>query len=699
MGGCVASLLVKRSHASEVPDHFMVDRKNYGPLAVVCAPSEDDVSSPIYRVVNMSDEEHKERCKEWYEGDNFMQLLERNCKERADQRAVAYRTVNRVETEKRTDSKGRVKDWQITYLNDPLYITYGDFWAKSIAFGKGLCELGLTNGSDVAMYADSRWEWIASVVGIWSQDMVPVTVYANLGENALLYALKEAECPAIVCSGQSVKSLLPLLKKANMEHTKLIYFDALPAGLDVEEMVVVPWNGVVEKGQQSSRTYTIPKDCNRTSLVMYTSGTVAEPKGVIHTFGSLNAGARALDDRLTELSGPKQEGDTYLVYLPLAHILEFICEIIMLNRGTMLCYGSPRTLTDVTARPRGDLAEFKPMLFVGVPRIFDTIKKTVESQLPPPGSVKRKIFDAAYAARLQALQDGKDTPFLNEKVFKVPRNMFGGKTRGIVCGGAPLGDKTQEFMNVVFGIPMAQGYGLTETCCNGTVQRTGELYPAVGQLLKGIEVKLLDTDDYKHTDKPNPRGELLLRGPAVFKGYLKQEKTTEAAFLPGGWFRTGDVADIDESGCLRLIGRVKALAKNLLGEYIALEFLEALYAQHPLACPNGVCVLVHPQRAYICALILTDEAKALSFAASAGISGASWPAVLREPRLQEAAVAGLAALGRAEGRRPFELPRRVRVLADEWTPENGLLTASMKIRRKAVDEQYADVIAELFAEE
>ncbi|KAH9577842.1 AMP-dependent synthetase/ligase [Trypanosoma melophagium] len=699
MGGCVASLLVKRGHASEVPDHFIVDRQNYGPLAVVCSPAEDDVSSSVYRVANVTDEEHKRICEEWYEGENFMQLLERTCKEKAKRRAVAYRTVSKVETEKRTDSKGREKEWQVTYLNDPLYITYEEFWAKSIAFGKGLSELGSPSRTDVAMYADSRWEWLATVIGIWSQEMVPVTVYANLGEGALLYALKEADCPVIVCGGQSVKTLLPLLKEANMAHTKIIYFDALPTGLDVEEMMVVPWNGVVEKGQQSSRTYTIPNDCNRTSLVMYTSGTVAEPKGVIHTFGSLNAGAHALDDRLTELTGPKQEEETYLVYLPLAHILEFICEIIMLNRGSMLCYGSPRTLTDATARPRGDLAEFKPMLFVGVPRIFDTIKKTVESQLPPPGSVKRKIFDAAYAARLEAIQNGKDTPFLNEKVFKVPRGMFGGKARGIVCGGAPLGYKTQEFMNVVFGVPMAQGYGLTETCCNASVQRTGELYPAAGQLLKGVEVKLYDTEEYKHTDKPNPRGELLLRGPSVFKGYLKQEKLTQESFLPGGWFRTGDVMEIDESGCLRLIGRVKALAKNLLGEYIALEFLEALYAQHPLAGPNGVCVLVDPQRSYICALVLTDAAKATSFAAAAGIAGAEWPAVLKDSRLQAAAAAGLAALGRAEGRRSFEIPRRVRVLGDEWTPENGLLTASMKIRRKAVEERYADIIAELFAEE
>ncbi|KEG07111.1 fatty acyl CoA syntetase 1 [Trypanosoma grayi] len=697
MGGCVASVLVRQSRSREVPDRYIEERRRYGPLTVVSGPPEDDVSSAVYRVANVTEEEFAHCSKTWYEGINFMQRLEQTCKKNGEHRAIAYRTVQKVETEQRKDAKGITKEWQVTYLSDPIYMTYAEFWGKATAFGKGLTELGFKEGARVALYEDSRWEWMASALGVWTQGMVSVTVYANLGEAALLHALAESECPAIVCNGKSVKSLLPLLRKAGLEHTAIIYLDALPAGLDVESLTAVPWNAVVEKGLSSTATSVVPTDCDRTALVMYTSGTVAEPKGVIHTFGSLSAGAMALDNRLTELVGPKEEGETYLVYLPLAHILEFICEVIMLNRGSLLCYGSPRTLTDVSARPRGDLSEFKPMLFVGVPRIFETIRKTVESQLPQ-GSLKRTIFEAAYASRLQALQNGKDTPFLNEKVFRVPRSMFGGKARGIVCGGAPLGDKTQEFMNVVFGVPMAQGYGLTETCCNASVQRTGELYPAAGQLLKVVEAKLYDTEEYKHTDKPCPRGELLVRGPFLFKGYLKQEQQTQEAFLPGGWFRTGDVVEMDDTGLIRIIGRVKALAKNLLGEYIPLEYLEALYAQHPLVCPNGVCVLVHPQRSYICALILTDASKARQFAAANKITGA-WPDVLEAPLLHQRAAESLAAYAKTEGRRPFELLRHVRVLADEWTPENGMLTASMKLRRSAIDVEYAETIRELFTDE
>ncbi|EAN90500.1 fatty acyl CoA syntetase 1, putative [Trypanosoma cruzi] len=699
MGVCLASLMVRRSRISEVPDRYIEERRRYGPVAVACAPPEDDVSSAVYRAAGITDEEHRRICKEWYEGENIVQRLEEICAERSDRRALAYRTVQKVETEKKTDSKGHTRDWEVTYLNDPTYMTYNELWSRLIAFGKGLRELGLAEGAAVAIAEDVRWEWLASVLAGWTQGLISVTVYANLGEAALLHALKEAECPALICNGNAVKKLVPLLHKAKLDNTMVIYLDALPAGVDAEGMMLLSWTDVLQKGLQSCFSYTIPSDCNRTALIMYTSGTVAEPKGVIHTFGSLKTGAAALGDRLTELLGPKEEGETYLAYLPLAHILEFITEIIMLNRGSLLCYGSPRTLSDMSARPRGDLAEFRPMMFVGVPRIFETIRKNVESQLPPVGSVKRSIFDAAYAARLRAIEDGKDTPFLNEKVFSVPRAMFGGKLRGIVCGGAPLGSKTQAFMNVVFGVPMAQGYGLTETCCNGSIQRTGELHPAAGQLLKGVEAKLCDTEEYKHTDTPYPRGALLLRGPALFKGYLKQEEATSEVFTKkGGWFHTGDVVEMDDSGCLRIIGRVKALAKNLLGEYIAIEFLEALYGQHELVSPNGVCVLVHPQRAYICALVLTEQPKAMNFASVHKIPG-NWPEILQEPLFHQRAAEALTALAKAEGRRPFELLRHVRVLNDEWTPENGIMTASMKIRRSAVDKRYADYIEQLFEDE
>ncbi|EAN76500.1 fatty acyl CoA syntetase 1 [Trypanosoma brucei brucei TREU927] len=695
MGMYVTKLLSLWSHWFEVDDEVIIARQKFGPLAHICGPAEGENCSPVYRSIGVTDEEQARITREWYYGEHFLKQLEQTCTSRRDTLAVAYRTINKVEKEWREDHNGKRREWQVTHLNDPVYMTYGELWENSVAFGKGLREYGAKEGDRVAIYEDTRWEWLASAIGVWTQLMVTVTVYANLCREGLMHALKETECAAIICNGQNIKDLITLLKEVNLTNTTLVYLDSLPDGLNDEGMRLIPWKQVLETGMKSNLGYTIPGNCDTTALIMYTSGTVAAPKGVMHTFGSLTASKNGLADRFLECIGPKEEGETYVSYLPLAHILEFIADVVMLSRGTLVCFGSPRTLTDDTARPRGDLKEFKPVFIVGVPRIFETIRKVVESRLPPVGSFKRTLFDTAYADRLRALKEGKDTPFWNEKVFKVPRDMFGGRLRGVVCGGAPLADRTQEFMRVVFGLPLGQGYGLTETCCNGSIQRLGELYPSVGQLLKGVEGRLLDTDEYKHTDKPFPRGELCLRGSFMFKGYYKQEAMSKEVLIPGGWFRTGDVVEIGEDNALRVIGRVKALVKNLLGEYIQLEYLEVIYSQHPLSAPNGVCILVNQRRAYICALVITDEERAKKFAQENGIGG-TWPEILKDPTFHQRAAKSLSNFGASIGRKPFELLRQVRVIADEWTAKNGMLTVSMKIRRNKVEERYGDVIEQLF---
>ena len=165
-----------------------------------------------------------------------------------------------------------------------------------------------------------------------------------------------------------------------------------------------------------------------------------------------------------------------------------------------------------------------------------------------------------------------------------------------------------------------------------------------------------------------------------------------------GWFHTGDVGSFTKDGKLRIVGRVKALAKNCLGEYIALEQLEAVYSGNELLQPNGVCVLVHPDKPYITALALTDETRATKFAAARGIDG-DYPAILKDPRFHVEAAKSLVETARLCNRASFECVKRVRVLDDEWTPENNILTAAMKLKRRAIDAQYANTIDELFAED
>lgn len=249
---------------------------------------------------------------------------------------------------------------------------------------------------------------------------------------------------------------------------------------------------------------------------------------------------------------------------------------------------------------------------------------------------------------------------------------------------------------MVSGASVVQGYGLTENCAITVTQLPWSTdFDIVGSLFGGAEIKLRDVEDWKHTD-PEPRGEILMRGPTKTQGYFKQPEKTAEAFQDG-WFATGDVGQILQDGQLKIIGRTKALAKTSYGEYVALDALEAVYVLDDLCLPNGVCVLVQSQKAYICALVLTDEAKAMQFAKKHSLKG-TWPDILENEEFHQKAAESLAATAKKYGKKPFECVKKVRVLNDEWTPENGVLTAAQKLKRRVVDVKYADLIAKLFEE-
>lgn len=698
MGNCILGYMDKKGEENQVEYPFYKKRITYGEANYKMTEDLADRSG-IYRCSKQTDEMHKQYSEIYY-GKNVLQQIKDKCLANGSKSAIAYRKIKKTFTKKIKDEKtGKMKDWQMLEMSDIHYISFSTFWSNIIAFGKGLMELGIQPGSKVGVYEDTRWEWITSVLGMWMQHITAATVYANLGYDGLLYALGETKCKAVVCNGSSVKKLIEMMKNTSVEEFIIIYLDELPADIEPSNYQLVSWNSVLERGKQSKLPEPEPtSDPDEPLLIMYTSGTVGEPKGVIHSLGALTQGKQALVDRLKEMIG-LNEGETYISYLPAAHIFEFICEMIFLTSGVLLCFGSPRTLTDVSTLPKGDLTTYNPFFLIGVPRIFETIKKAVEAKLPPPGSLKRDIFELAYTRRRDALQRGMDTPYWNEKVFKLPRKMVGTSLRGFCSGGAPLADHTQEWVNVVLGVPVAQGYGLTESVCNGCVQRIGELSCVAGQLLRGVEMRLLDTEQYKHTDQPYPRGEALLRGKFIFKGYYNQEETTKQAMLPDGWFRTGDVVEIrPPDNHVHVIGRVKALAKNQLGEYIALEQMEAIYCQHPAAMPNGVCVIVDPHSPFIAALMLTEESKAMSFAKSKNIPG-EWPSIIKSKAFLEELLTSMQEIALAANRKSFEFIKKIRVYTDEWTPENGLTTASMKLRRPQIDERYKKDIEELFRKE
>ena len=637
---------------------------------------------------------------------SLAESMKRTCREHSAKNAMAWRETVRVEKTE-IEVAGKKKPWEFLHLGPVQYITYAAIWEAMQCFGAGLKALtGCEAGAQIGLYEETRKEWMISCYGLWLQSYVGVTVYANLGEDALLYAFKEAELGVIVCNGKAVSRVARLCQDAGAPIPTMIYLDEIPANAETHGAVVYRWADVVAKGKEVLADATssasagvtaerFPTSSDDTALIMYTSGTTGDPKGVVLSHGNIYAAVNSFNEVLVAHIGDEKEL-TYVAFLPLAHILEFAAENVFLLHGALVCFGGPRTLSSTSAKPRGDLEEYKPVAVLGVPRIFETIKKAIEAKLPSSG-VKRAIFDRAYRDRVEGFKKGLRYPAYDSTVFAIPRQMFGGRCRVIGSGGAAISPETQEFMSVVLNCYCGQGYGLTETCAQTSLVAPWDLGKgSSGALLSSVQVKLVDVEHWKHTDTPHPRGEIYVRGPNVAKGYYKQPQKTAEAYTEDGWFKTGDIGSMDETGRLRIIGRVKALAKNLMGEYIAIETLESIYVLNDLAVPNGVCVVVHPQRAYIAAIVATDEAKAMKFAKANGIENAEWPAVLDSAEFRKKAAESFAKTAKDRQRLGFELVKEVRVVADEWTPENGIMTAAMKIKRHEVDKQYATVIEELF---
>ena len=694
MGGAVASIMSCCNSCKEKPLTELLTVQSSGPQSVEVGEAKPG-EGRVRRSCSMKDSDIFELGNKY---PTLLLWLKSSCEKYAARNAIAYRNIVREEEGILKDEQtGQEKKWTFLHLAETKYITYAGLWELCGKVGTGLAKLGL-KGQDcrIGLYEDTRYEWIASLYGMWTQNIVGVTVYANLGEDALGYAVRESELAALFLHGKNLKNISKLGEIPSLKY--IITYDDAPEGTKVPAGVtVVKFADLIK---DSSTPEAVPAKTD-IAVIMYTSGTTGDPKGVVMNHGNLVATVEALTRRLVPALGPVPLPDeTYVAYLPLAHILEMAAENVMFMRGSMIGYGNPRTLTNTSAKPHGDLQEYKPTMFAGVPRIYDTIKKAIEAKLPPVGTLKRTVFDRAYEDRKTALANGKDTPYWNAKAFANTKNILGGRVKMMVSGGAPMNAATHEFLTIVFGCSVGQGYGLTETCALATMQRYWDLQREnVGGPVSAAEIKLKDVGEWTSNNPSKPQqGEVCLRGPGITQGYFKQPEKTAEVFGTDGWFSTGDVGEWQKDGTLKIIGRVKALAKNAHGEYIAMEALESCYVNNELAIPNGICVVVNSDKSYIAAVAITDEKKAMDFAAKYNIAG-TYPAILTTDAFRKKAIESLQATAKAAGKKPFEYLKQVRFYAEEWTPENGVLTAAMKLKRRVIDVKYADDIKEMFKDE
>jgi long-chain acyl-CoA synthetase len=335
-------------------------------------------------------------------------------------------------------------------------------------------------------------------------------------------------------------------------------------------------------------------------------------------------------------------------------------------------YGNPKTLSDTSVRNcKGDIGEFRPSVLIGVPAVWESVKKGIIAKVNSGNAIVRSLFWAAYWLKNNLLHYGlPGAGIIDSIVFKKVKEATGGRLRLCMNGGGPVAKDTQRFISITI-TPMISGYGLTETTAMGALMDPFEWTDeALGNIPGCIEIKLVDYPDagYFVTNKPNPQGEIWIRGASVMDAYYQNEEETKAALTPDGWFKTGDIGEWDRNGHLKMVDRKKNLVKTLNGEYIALEKLESVYRAATVVA--NICVYADEQKTKPVAIIVPAEPALEKLASQIGVKERGLENLVHDKKVQNAVLKEMQQAGRAGGLSGIEIIDGVVLADEEWTPQN-----------------------------
>lgn len=596
-----------------------------------------------------------------------------------------------------TKVNGVDKVWEYPRLGPYKWYSYNEVYEKVNHFGSALQKLGLEVGQNMGLFEETRLEWTVAAHGAWRQGLAILTVYANLGEDALVYALNLGEVSTMLLNGKSLDTILSAA--SSLTHLKtLVYVDEAKEdqleAAKAKGYQIYSFDEFLAFGAKNQVDARPPKP-EDVAMVMFTSGTTGLPKGVVLTHEqnvSAIAGAAAVLEGAVGIC----ENDMYCSYLPLAHILALIVHAALFSMGVPIGYGTPRSLTDASVRGcLGDLRELAPTLFVGVPTVYERIKAGVERKLRA-APTSHKIFKAAYGLKHFLKRWNIPTVLLDTIVFNKLKREMGGRVRAMVSGGAALSAPVIEFMETAFGCRVLQGYGLTETSGPSSVQELDDFVRgSVGAPIPCSRIKLVDVPDmgYLHSNNP-PRGEIWIGGANICKGYYKNPEETAKVFVDG-WFRTGDVGEWTPEGTLRIIDRIKNLIKPPHGEYVALENIESRYRNCPYV--EHVCAYVDSEHNQVVAIISPNRLSVETWAQQNNAGTSDLGVLCAKPELNAVVLKSLQAVARQHKLKSHEMIRAIYLCPDEWTPENDMLTAAQKLKRNNVVKAYRKQIDDMYA--
>ena len=573
----------------------------------------------------------------------------------------------------------------LNYKRDDRWISVSsdELLARARRIAAGLHAIGVHRGDRVALLSESRVEWTLTDAGSIFAGTIDVPIYATLTPPQVRYILNDSgACVLFLPNREKFIELQDALRECpHVKHA--IFFEAD----DVTAADGLTLAQLEEKGRELEErepgyidrsVETTPEDL---ATIIYTSGTTGEPKGVMLTHANLVS-------NLIDSSGHHDFGehDTALSVLPLSHVFERQAMYMYLHKGMAVYFAESLQ----TIGP--NLREVRPTVLVGVPRIFEKIYQRIRETAAERGKVSVVLLAwsisvaRAYAKLLLAR---KPVPaFLKVKhsiasklVFSKWQRAFGGKMRLLVSGGAALAEDL-SYIYVGAGIPIVQGYGLTETSPVITTSSIDEIRPGtVGKAIPNVEIRIAED------------GEIEVRGPNVMRGYYNKPEETRAVFTSDGWFKTGDVGTLDRDGFLRITDRKKELFKTSGGKYISPQPIEQAIKGSRFV--NQV-VLIGAERKFPAALIVPVWEQLESYCKIKGIEVKSRSELCRHPRIIDLIQRQIDAL--TPNLAKYERIKKIALLEHEFTIEGDELTPTLKVKRRVIDEKYRDVIEALYSE-
>jgi len=539
-----------------------------------------------------------------------------------------------------------------------------------------LHEWGIRKGDRVAILSENRPEWSTADFAILLLGAVTVPVYATLTAEQTAYALRDSEaCAVFVSTEHQLRKVQSIVSQTQVQ--KIIVMDQIQAPNDLAvplvrmDQLMTPGGSTLEIEIDSIARSVQPEDL---ATIIYTSGTTGTSKGVMLTHHNM-----ASNIAYSLLGFDMRPGLTSVSFLPLSHVTARHVDFTMLYHGVTLAY-CPFMENLATT-----LLEVRPTLCVSVPRVYEKIY--AKTELSARGFPTRAIYQWALSvgrtnkATILAGQipTSPSWKLANKLVFSKIRAGMGGNVETFISGGAPLGRELAEWYATV-GIRIHEGYGLTETSPVIAVNTPiNHRIGTVGKILPNLEVRIADD------------GEILVRGPSVFKGYWNRPEETQNAFIDG-WFKTGDIGNIDADGYLSVTDRKKELIKTSGGKFIAPQPIENSLKLNPFI---GTAVILGDKRKFAFVIISPSFTRLEDWARTNDIAFSSRAELVGNPKVQALYEGVVDEVNQKLAR--FEKLKRVLLVADEFSPDNGALTPTMKLRRRVIEERYRSQINELYA--